>query len=152
MSETGQPRGWTGAIVAVLVLAAVHGGAALLPGGPISLPTNIVLFAANLYVLYCAGLVARKGDATRVGAFAAGYFLLFVLVLALLDRQSLFILLVVVYASVFSVPYLLGYFAVFVLSFVVLQPYAAETFFPLALIWAVLWQARKARAAPFLQA
>jgi len=147
-----EPRGFTGAIVAVLALAAVHGGAALLPGGPISLPTNVVLFAANLYVLYCASLVARRGDATAVGAFAAGYFLLFVLVLALLDRQSLFILLVVVYASVFSVPYLLGFFAVFVLSFVVLQPYAAETFFPLALIWAALWQARKARAAPFLQA
>ena len=212
MSGAGERRAWIGAAAAVLALAAVHGVAALLPGGPISVPTNIVLFAANLYVLYCASLVARrrdpgqsssvttpaggvvrrlratsmrpphsypadavpqrspdrdpsagplvarrrdplvarKGDSARVGAFAVGYFLLFVLVLALLDRQSLFILLVVVYASVFSVPYLLGYFAIFVVSFVVLQPYAAETFFPLALIWAVLWQARKARAAPFL--
>ncbi len=139
-----------GAALAVLALGLIHGVVGLLPASPLSLPTNIVLFAANLYVLYCARLVARRGSSVEVGLFAAGYFLLFLLVLAILDRQSLFILLVVVYASVFSVPYLLGYFVIFVLSFVVFQPYAVETFIPLALIYAALGEARKTRVSPFV--
>jgi len=151
LSDGVEGRAWVGPALAVAALALVHGAVALLPGAPLALPTNIVLFAANLYVLYCARLVARRPNgSTAVGLFATGYFLLFLLVLALLDRQSLFILLVVVYASVFSVPILLGYFIIFVLCFVVFQPYAAETFFPLALIFAALWQARRAGVAPFV--
>jgi len=134
----------------ILALGLVHLVVGLLPARPVALPTNVVLFAANLYALYCARFVLRSGSTARVGLFAAGYFILFILVLGILDRQSLFILLVVVYASVFHVPYLLGYFILFVLSFVVLQPYAVESFVPLALIYAVLWQARKARVSPFL--
>jgi len=139
-------------IVAVAGLLLVHLVVGLLPNGPISLPTNVVLGAANLYVLYCAGFALRSGSSVRVGLFALGYFLLFILVLVLLDRQSLFILLVVVYASVFHVPYLLGYFAIFVLSFVVLQPYGFESFLPLTLVYAALWQAgKRARSvSPFL--
>lgn len=140
----------TGAVLAVLGLLAAHVVVGLLPGEPISLPTNVVLAAANLYVLYCARFVLRSGSSGRVGLFAVGYFVLFVLVLVILDRQSLFILLIVAYASVFHVPYLLGYFAVFVLSFVVLQPYGFESFVPLALVYALLWQARKSRVSPFL--
>jgi molybdate/tungstate transport system permease protein len=141
-----------GAVLAVLALLLLHGVVGFLPGQPISLPTNVVLAAANLYVLYCARFVLRSGSSARVGLFATGYFILFTLVLVILDRQSLFILLIVVYASVYNIPYLLGYFAIFVLSFVVLQPYGFESFVPLSLIFAVLWQARKARrgASPFV--
>jgi molybdate/tungstate transport system permease protein len=134
----------------ILGLALVHLVVGLLPGTPVALPTNVVLFAANLYVLYCARFVLRSGSPGRVGLFAAGYFILFMLVLVILDRQSLFILLIVVYASVFHVPLLLGLFAIFVLSFVVLQPYGFESFVPLVFLFAVLWQARKARVSPFV--
>jgi molybdate/tungstate transport system permease protein len=138
------------AALLVAALGLLHLLVGLLPGNPLGLPTNIVLFAANLYVLHCARFVVRTGSSTRVGLFATGYFVLFLLVLVLLDRESLFILLVVVYASLFSVPYLLGYFVLFVLSFVVLQPYAFESFLPLALLYAVLWQARKAGVSSFV--
>ena len=138
------------ALLAVSGLLAAHALVGLLPGSPVALPTNAVLFAANLYVLASARLVLRSGAPARAGLFALGYFVLFVLVLVLLERESLFILLVILYASAFHVPYLLGYFAIFVLSFVVLQPYAAESFVPLALTYALLWQARRARVSPFL--
>lgn len=137
-------------ILVVLGLGVLHLLVALLPGSPITGPTNVVLLAANLYVLYCARFVIRLGASWRVGLFATGYFLLFLLVMVMLDRPSLFILLVVAYASVFPVTYLLGYFVLFVLSFVVLQPYAFESFLPLALIYAALWQARRARVSRFL--
>ena len=138
------------AVVAVAALLLVHLIIGLLPDGPIPLPTNVVLACANIYVLYCARFVLRSGSPGRVGLFALGYFVLFVLVLVLLDRQSLFILLIVVYASVFHVPFLLGFFVIFVLSFVVLQPYAFESFLPLVLTFAALWQARRSRVSPFL--
>jgi molybdate/tungstate transport system permease protein len=145
---------WIRPLLAVCALAALHLGIGLLPSRPLTVPTNIVLFAANLYVLYCARLLLRSvrgaSGTTRVGLFGLGYFLLFLLVLVVLDRQALFILLVIVYASLFRVPYLLGYFVLFVLSFVVFQPYAYESFIPLALVYAALWQARRARVAPFL--
>lgn len=137
-------------VVGVLLLAGLHLIVGLLPGRPLPLPTNLVLFAANLYVLHGIGLLLRRGEPGRVALFATGYLVLFVLVLGILDRQSLFILLIVVYAGVFHVPYLLGFFALFVLCFVVLQPYAVETFVPLAFVYAALWQAFRARAAPFL--
>ncbi len=137
-------------LLAITALGLVHLLIGLLPAHPVALPTNVVLFAANLYALYSARFVLRTGSQVRVGLFALGYFVLFTLVLVLLERESLFILLVVAYASVFHVPYLLGYFAIFVLSFVVLQPYAAESFFPLALVYALFWQARRARVSPFV--
>lgn len=134
----------------IAALAVVHVIVGLLPGSAVELETNIVLFAANLYVLYCARFAARDGSSGKVALFALGYFLLFALIFVLLDRGSLFILLIVVYASVFHVPYLLGYFALFVLSFVVLQPYGVEVFIPLALVYALLWQAKKTRVSPFV--
>ncbi len=141
---------WLQPLLLTLALGLAHLLIGLLPGRPVALPTNVVLFAANLYTLYCARFALRTGRRAQAGLFAAGYFILFTLVLVVLDRQSLFILLVVLYASVFFVPYLLGLFAIFVLSFVVLQPYAVESFVPLAVIFAVTWQARRARVAPFL--
>jgi molybdate/tungstate transport system permease protein len=137
-------------VVAVSALSLLHLVIGLLPGAPLSIPTNIVLFAANLYVLYCAGLALRSGPTPRVALFGLGYFVLFLLVLVILDRQSLFILLVLVYASLWRVPVLLGYFALFVLSFVVLQPYAYETFLPLALVYAALWHASRLGVSRFL--
>jgi molybdate/tungstate transport system permease protein len=137
-------------LLAVIALAVVHLVIGLLPDTAVETETNVVMFAANLYVLYCARFAAR-GDATlRLGLFALGYFVLFSLVLVILDRGSLFILLIVVYASVFHVPLLLGYFALFVLSFVVLQPYGVEVFIPLAVLYTLLWQARKSRLSPFM--
>jgi molybdate/tungstate transport system permease protein len=136
--------------LAVLALGLLHLLVGLMPGSPLALPTNIVLFAANLYVLWCARLALAGASPARVGLYAAGYFLLFLLVLVILDRQSLFILLIVVYASVFRVPYLLGYFALFVLSFVVLQPYGLESFLPLAVVYATVWGAWRRGVSPFL--
>lgn len=138
------------AALVVAGLALVHLVVGLLPGTPVSVPTNVVLFAANLYVLFCARFVLRSGSTGRVGLFATGYFVLFLLVLVILERQSLFILLIVVYASVFNVPLLLGLYCIFVLSFVVLQPYGFESFVPLVFVFVVLWQARKARVSPFI--
>ncbi len=144
------PVTWRSSILAAAALGLFHLLMGLLPGSPVAPPTNVVLFGANLYVLYCARFSLRTGSTNQVGLFGAGYFLLFLLVLVLLERQSLFILLIVVYASVFHVPFLLGLFAVFVLSFVILQPYGFESFLPLVLVFVALWQARKSRVPPFI--
>lgn len=137
-------------LLAVVALAAVHALVALLPGQPIALATNAVLFAANLFTLYSVRLLLRSASTGRVGLFSLGYFVLFVLVLLLLQRESLFILLAIVYAAVFHVPYLLGYFVVFVFSFVAFQPYSVETFIPLAFGWALVWRAMRDRAPKFV--
>ncbi|MBN2496479.1 MAG: ABC transporter permease [Deltaproteobacteria bacterium] len=139
------------ALPAVLVLALAHGllamWAELFP-----LSTNLVLFAANCYLLYCGWLVLRDGGLVEVVLFAAGYGLLFGLVAVLLGRESLFILMVVLYGSVFRVRFLLGLFVLFVLGYVVFQPYAFETFVLLGAAFAAVWALKRRGASPFLVA
>ncbi|MBS1148996.1 MAG: hypothetical protein H6Q89_694 [Myxococcaceae bacterium] len=130
------------AALAVLVLASVHLGLAFLPGTPFSPPMNAVLFAANLYTLYCAANVLPGRSGLQVVGFVGGYLALFALTVVLLDKKPLFVLLLVAYASVYGSKALLGLFGLFVLCFVVLQPYAFETFIPLAFVWVVTWRAR----------
>jgi molybdate/tungstate transport system permease protein len=69
--------------------------------------------------------------------------------LPILGRESLFVLLVIVYASVFRVPLLLGIFGVFVLSYVIFQPYAFETFVPLAATVVTVWWIKTKGASKF---
>jgi molybdate/tungstate transport system permease protein len=132
--------------VVVAVLGAGHLALALLPDPPFTPAMNFVLFGTNLYVLHSASAVLRGRSGRELGLFLAGYLVLVVLALVILDRKPLFVLLAVVYASVFGSPLLLGFFGLFVLSFVLLQPYAFETFLPLALVFAVVWRLR--RSAP----
>ncbi len=141
---------WRSIFLAVAALAAVHGLLWLLPASLLSPPNNLVLFAANLYVLYAGWLVLRHGGREQVGLFAAGYLLLFLLLAVLLQRESLFVLLAILYASVFRVRLLLGFFVIFVLSYVVFQPYAFETFLPLSLSWYAVWRVKKEAGSTFL--
>ena len=136
-------------LLTVAVIGGLHLGSRLLPDPPFSMATTLVLLAANLYVIYCAWLVLRDGTGVNVGLFAVGYMLLFLLVLVLLQRESLFILLIIIYASVFRIPLLLGLFVIFVLSYVVFQPYAFETFAPLALAYVVVWKVFRSGASWF---
>jgi len=126
--------------IAILALAAIHVGLGLLPEPPFTIAMNLVLFFTNLFVFHAAAATLAKRPAHTVGLFLVGYFVLFLLVLVLLGKT----LLVVAYASLFASPVLLGFFAIFVLSFVLLQPYAFETFIPLALIYSTLWRVRRA--------
>jgi len=128
---------------AIVVLAAIHVGLGLLPEPPFTVPMNLVLFFTNVFVFHAAAATLARRSARTVGLFLVGYFVLFLLVLVLLGKTPLFILLVVAYASLFASPVLLGFFAIFVLSFVLLQPYAFETFVPLALIYSTLWRVRR---------
>jgi molybdate/tungstate transport system permease protein len=137
------------ALIAAGALGALHLLIWLLPGPVLSPATNLVLFAANLYVLYGGWLVLRDGSGADVGLFGAGYLVLFLLVLVLLGRESLFVLLIIVYASVYRVRLLLGIFVVFVLSYVVFQPYAFETFVPLSLAFYAVWRIHRSGASPF---
>ncbi len=130
-----------GAIAAVVVVA-LHVVLGLLPDPPFTPAMNLVLATTNLYVLYCAVAVLRHRTAATLVVFLSGYLLLWLLLMVVLDKQPLFVLLVVAYASVFGSPFLLGFFALFVLCFVVLQPYAFETFLPLGFIYTVLWRTR----------
>jgi len=130
------------AAIAVLFLALLHLALDQLPGPPLSRPMNAVLFATNLYVLYSAAAVLRGRPLRSLLLFVAGYLALFGLTMVVLGKEPLFILLVIAYASVFGSPALLGFFGLFVLCFVILQPYGFETFIPLALVYAVLWRAR----------
>lgn len=132
------------AVAAVLALAAVHGLLAVLPGATLAPSMNLVLFATNLYVLYCAQAATADRSGRAVAAFALGYFVLFALLVIILDRKPLFILLVILYASVFRSTFLLGLFGLFVASFVVFQPYAFETLLPLGFLYVVLWRVRGA--------
>jgi len=137
------------AALAALVLGAVHVLLGVVPAVPLSAGMNLVLYATNLYVLYAAWATLRRRSGLAVLSFLAGWLFLFIVLLVVLDRKPLFILLVVVYASVSGSPPLLGVFALFVLSFVLLQPYALETFLPLTFIFVVLWRARR-QASPFV--
>jgi molybdate/tungstate transport system permease protein len=129
-------------LVAVVVLALVHLGLSQVPGQPVSPAMNVVLFAANLYTLYCASVVLDGKGGWEVGLFAAGYVALYLLTMVVLDKKPLFVLLLVAYASVFGSKPLLGLWALFVVCFVVFQPYAFETFIPLAFIAVVVWRLR----------
>jgi len=133
------------AFVAVLALAGLHLGLGLLPAPPFTPAMNVVLFATNLYVLYCAAMILRGRTARTLVVFVAGYVALWALVIVGLGKEPVFVLLVIAYASVFGSPALLGMFAIFVLCFVVLQPYGFETFIPAAFIYSVVWRARVAR-------
>jgi len=131
-------------LLALLALCAIHALLFALPGPALSPATHLVLFAANAYTLYCALVVLGKNSPRQLGLFVAGYLVLFVLVMGILGRKSLFVMLIVVYASLFGSPLLLGFFALFVLCFVVLQPYAFESFIPLAFVYAAVWRSRRA--------
>lgn len=128
---------------AALALGALHLALGLLPAPPFTPAMNLVLFATNLYALHAGAAVVRARSGRTVALFAGGYLALVLLALVILDRKPLFVLLAVLYASVFGSPFLLGAFALFVLSFVLLQPYAFETFVPLVLAWAVVWRQRR---------
>jgi len=139
-------RPWVQIVVVILALVAIHLGIALAPEPPFSSSTNMALFFTNLFVFYAAATVLRRRSSRVVGLFVLGYTALFLLVMAVLNKPPLFILLVVAYAGFFGAPVLLGFFAIFVLSFVVLQPFAFETFIPLSLIYAAFWITRKSAA------
>ena len=126
---------------AVVAIAALHVIIGLV--GAVSVETNTALFGANVYVAYCGWLVANTGRRVALAGFAAGYLALYLLVMVLLGSESLFLLLVIVYASVYRVRLLLGLFAAFVLSHVVLQPYAVESFAILAPLLLVVHGARR---------
>jgi molybdate/tungstate transport system permease protein len=129
-------------VVAIVALAAIHIGIGLVPQPPFTTSTNLALYFTNLFVFYAAGTVLRRRSGRIVGLFVLGYTALFVLLLAVLNKPPLFILLVVAYAGFFGAPVLIGFFALFVLCFVILQPFAFESFIPLSLIYAVFWLTR----------
>jgi molybdate/tungstate transport system permease protein len=135
-------RLWQGAAAAVL-LAAVHLGLQRVDPHGFSASMNLVLYFTNLYVLYCASVILRGRSAKDLGLFIAGYVVLYVLILEILGKAPLFILLVVVYASVFGSAMLLGFFWLFVVCFTILQPYAFETFVTLGLIYALMVRLRR---------
>lgn len=139
-----------GAAVAFLVTL-FHGALSLLPEPPFTHSMNLVLLATNLYVAYCAGTILQRRSPRHLATFLAGYAVLFLLTMVLLGKKPLFILLVVVYTSLFASPVLVGFFAVFVTCFVVFQPYAFETFVPLVLIYALLVKLRR-KASTFVLA
>ena len=130
-------------IAAIVILALVHVGLGLLPDPPFSMAMNLVLFFTNLFVFHAAAVTLGRRTGRAVGLFLVGYFVLFLLVVVVLGKTPLFILLIVVYASLFASAPLLGFFAIFVLSFVLLQPYAFESFIPLALIYGALMYVRR---------
>jgi len=141
---------WPTTLMALALLALTHGLLFWLPGRIFSPETNLVLFAVNLYVLYCGWLTGKEAEQSRVGLFAVGYVLLFVLLVILLDRESLFILMVIVYASVFRNAMLLGVFVAFVLGYVVFQPYAFETFSLLTLTYLAVYRVGRSGSSRFL--
>jgi molybdate/tungstate transport system permease protein len=137
------PRGlWQGAVAAI-VLAAMHVGLGHMDPPPFSESMNVVLYFTNLYVLYCASTILRGRSGKVLGLFLAGYLVLLVLLLVVLGKAPLFILLVVVYASLFGSAVLLAFFWLFVVCFTILQPYAFETFITLALILALMIRLRR---------
>ena len=133
---------WKQSLAALVVLAAIHVGMGMIPNPPFSPGMNLALFFTNLFVFSAAATVLRRRSARTVALFVAGYTALFLLVLVLLGKAPLFILLVVASAGFFGAPVLLGFFAIFVVCFVVLQPFAFETFIPLSLIYTVFWRTR----------
>jgi molybdate/tungstate transport system permease protein len=133
---------WIQVVVAIVALAAIHIGIGMFPQPPFTTSTNLSLYFTNLFVFYAAGTVLRRRSARIVGLFVLGYTALFVLLLAVMNKPPLFIILVVAYAGFFGAPILIGFFALFVLCFVILQPFAFESFIPLSLIYAAFWLTR----------
>jgi molybdate/tungstate transport system permease protein len=133
---------WKHAALAIVILAAIHAGIGLAPMPPFSSGINLALFFTNLFVFYAGAIVLRGRPARSVLFFVLGYTALFVLLLVILNKPPLFILLVVAYVGFFGRAALIGFFAIFVLCFVVLQPFAFETFIPLSLIYSAFWLTR----------
>jgi molybdate/tungstate transport system permease protein len=130
------------ALVVILILAAIHIGIGLSPTPPFSFGMNLALFFTNLFVFHAAATVLRRRPARALLLFVAGYAVLAVLLLGILNKPPLFILLVVIFSGAFGTPAPLGFFAIFVACFVVFQPFAFETVIPLSLIYAVYWLTR----------
>ena len=139
--------GWRHGAAVAFVITAFHVVLALLPEPPFTLSMNFVLAATNLYVAYCAGTILQHRSVKALLVLLVGYAVLFLLTMTLLDKKPLFILLIIGWASLFASPVLLGFFAIFVVSFVVLQPYAFEAFIPLVLIYALLVKLRRKASA-----
>jgi len=117
-------RPWLQIAVVMVVLAAIHVGIGLTPMPPFSAGVNLALFFTNLFVFYTAATVLRRRQARAVMLFVVGYTGLFVLILAVMNKPPLFILLVIAYAGFFGAPGSAWFFAIFVLCFVILQPFA----------------------------
>lgn len=133
---------WLRGVVVIVVLAAIHVGLGIMPEPPFSLAMNLVLFGTNLFVFHAASLVLSRRSLQTMMVFLSGYMLLFTVILLWLNKPPLFILLAVAYAGFFGHRMLLGLFGLFVLSFVLLQPFAFETFIPLVLVYAIFWKTR----------
>lgn len=134
---------WYHAAGAALGLAALHVGLAFLPVPPFTWAMNLVLYCTNLYVLYAAATILPGRSGKSLALFVGGYLALFVLLLVILDKKPLFVLLIVAYSSLFGSATLIGVFVLFVVCFVILQPYGFETFVPLVLIYSLLMHLRR---------
>jgi molybdate/tungstate transport system permease protein len=139
---------WSRGLAAAALLGVLHVSLAFLPDAPFTPPMNMVLYFTNLYVLYCAAVVLPGRSAGTLAMFLGGYAALFALVLLALNKKPLFILLIVAYSSLFGSPVLIGFFVIFVVCFILLQPYGFESFVPLALLYALLCSVRR-RASRF---
>jgi molybdate/tungstate transport system permease protein len=127
-------------IVLLGVLLAAHVAFAFMPSIPFSSSTNLVLFFVNVFVLISAGYVVDFSNWKKIGAFFLGYLLLFGSLILVANKPPLFVLLAVLYVGFYGTRKLLGFFVIFASSFVLLQPFAFESFIVLFLLYWVYWR------------
>ena len=122
----------------------------LLLSSLLDLGTNLVLFCANLFFLACGFLYRKSLNNFRWSVYLAGYFLLFLVLFALGNRPLIFILTLFIYSGLFRIPWLLGYFFLFLFSIVVLTGYWISSLIVFSLFYFIILEFIKKRDNRFL--
>lgn len=134
----------------VLILLVILFFFHLLLSSLLDLGTNLVLFCANLFFVVCGFFYKRFFKNFRWSVYLAGYFLLFLTLFALSNRPLIFILSLFVYSSLFRIPWLLGYFFLFLFSIVVLTGYWISSLITLSLFYFIILEFIKKRDKRFI--
>ncbi|MBL7130002.1 MAG: ABC transporter permease subunit [Candidatus Omnitrophica bacterium] len=100
--------------------------------------TNLVLFSTNLCVLFLGIKYYRSLSPLRFTLYLVGYLILFLFIFAFLNAPLLFSLFIIMYASLFRLPALLGYLLIFIFSVMVMTPYWIQFFALISLFYTIL--------------
>ena len=97
--------------------------------------TNVVLFVANMLFAYRGLSIYKKATFNKFTLYLLGYLVIFIFIYGLAKSPLLFTLCVILYSAVFSIPQLLGYLFILILSIVFLTPYWLQAFILLGLFY-----------------
>lgn len=100
--------------------------------------TNLIFLSANLVTLFLGIGYYKTLSPFRFSLYLTGYLVLFLFIFAVLNSPLLFSLFIILYASLFRLPVLLGYLIIFIFSTLVMTPYWIQFFLVIALFYTII--------------